>query len=164
MTDKKGRLQEKVVGLQARIGDEFYLNRPDIEVNGERHNAALLFGTLTELNKGSMLLFGEYGGGKTTSAEYLNAVFNGLPLDLVKRVAIRGNPQETKESIIGNPDYGLMNTGDREWGQKPMWTHWSLVGPKIIDEFPRIPESNQALVLDVVDRGNIGYMRAHISQ
>ncbi|MEK6861796.1 MAG: AAA family ATPase, partial [Nanoarchaeota archaeon] len=160
----KTRLQDKVQDLYDRISNDFYLNREDFEANGQRYNSALLFGTLTELNKGKMLLFGEYGGGKTTSAEYLNSVFNNLPLDLVKRVAIRGNPQETKESIIANPDYGLMNTGDREWGQKPMWTHWAMIGPKIIDEFPRIPESNQAIVLDIVDRGNIGYMRGFISQ
>ncbi|MEM3113255.1 MAG: hypothetical protein QXI33_02415 [Candidatus Pacearchaeota archaeon] len=104
-----------------------------------------------------MLLFGEYGGGKTTSAEYLNAVFNGLPLDLVRAVTIRGNPQETKETIIGNPDYGLMNTGDRGWAHKPMWTHWAMIGPKIIDEFNRIPESNQAVVLNGVDRGEWNY-------
>src|SRR3989344_1852299 len=157
MTSKKDTLQDKVQGLYGRISQDFYLNRDDFEANGVRYNSALLFGTLTELSRGNMLLFGEYGGGKTTSAEYLNAVFNSLPLDLVRAVAIRGNPQETKESIVGNPDYGLMNTGDREWGQKPMWTHWSMIGPKIIDEFPRIPESNQAIVLNIVDRGDISY-------
>src|SRR3989344_4965898 len=154
---KQEKLQDKVRGLYDKIGSEFYLCRDDFEVNGESFNSTLLMGSLTELNKGNMLLFGEYGGGKTTSAEYLNSVFNGIPLDLVKMVAIRGNPQETKESIVGNPDYGLMNTGDREWGQRPMWTHWSMIGPKIIDEFPRIPESNQAIVLNIVDRGDISY-------
>ncbi len=159
----KTKLQDKVKGLYDRIGEEFYLCRDDFEVNGEKYNSALLMGTLTEINKGNMLLFGEYGGGKTTSAEYLQSVFNGLPLDLVKRVAIRGNPQETRESIIGNPDYGAMNTGDKTWAQNPMWTHWSMVGPKIIDEFNRIPESNQAIVLNIADRGDIDYMRGHLS-
>ncbi|MCK4650459.1 AAA family ATPase [Candidatus Pacearchaeota archaeon] len=163
MSKAKQKLQEKVGGLYDKIGSEFYLCRDDFEVNGEKYNSALLFGTLTELNRGNMLLFGEYGGGKTTSAEYLQSVFNGLPLDLVKRVAIRGNPQETKESIIGNPDYGAMNTGDRTWAQNPMWTHWSMIGPKIIDEFNRIPEPNQAIVLNIADRGDIDYMRGHIS-
>lgn len=162
MVNKKESLQDKVKGLYGRISQDFYLNRDDFEASGERFNSALLFGTLTELNKGNMLLYGEYGGGKTTSAEYLNAVFNGLPLDLVKMVAIRGNPQETKETIIGNPDYGLMNTGDRTWSYNPMWTHWSMIGPKIIDEFNRIPESNQATVLNIVDRGDIDYLRGHI--
>src|SRR3989344_2703191 len=106
---KQEKLQDKVRGLYDKIGSEFYLCRDDFESNGEKFNSALLMGTLTELNKGNMLLFGEYGGGKTTSAEYLNSVFNGLPLDLIKRVAIRGNPQLTEEKMIGRPDYGKLH-------------------------------------------------------
>src|SRR3989344_1955030 len=73
----------------------------------------------------------EYGGGKTTSAEYLNSMFNGLPLDLVKRVAIRGNPQLTEEKMIGRPHYGKMHQGQED----VVWQHFVLVGPKIFDEF-----------------------------
>ncbi len=68
----KEKLQDKVTGLYDRIRNDFYLCRDDLEVSGERYNSALLFGVLTELNKGNQLLFGEYGGGKTTSAEYLH--------------------------------------------------------------------------------------------
>jgi hypothetical protein len=56
---KQEKLQDKVRGLYDRIGNEFYLCRDDFESNGERFNSALLMGTLTELNKGNMLLFGE---------------------------------------------------------------------------------------------------------
>ena len=159
MVKSKEKLQDKVRGLQERIGDEFYLNRPDFEVNGERYNSALLFGALTELNRGNMLLFGEYGGGKTTSAEYLNAVFNGLPLDLVKRVAIRGHPQLTEEKMVGRPHYGKMHQGEED----VVWQHFILVGPKIFDEFNRIPESNQAVVLNGVDRGEWNYLNDFVS-
>ena len=114
---KQEKLQDKVKGIYDRIGKEFYLNRDDFEANGERYNSTLLFGALTELNKGNMLLFGEYGGGKTTSAEYLNAVFNVLPLDLVKRVAIRGNPQLTEEKMVARPHYGKMHQGE----EKVIW-------------------------------------------
>jgi len=114
MPEEKSKLQDKVKGLYDRIGSEFYLSRDDFEANGERYNSTLLFGALTELNRGNMLLFGEYGGGKTTSAEYLQSVFNGLPLDLVKRVAIRGNPQLTEEKMVGRPHYGKMHQGKEE--------------------------------------------------
>ena len=152
-------LQDKVHELYGRIGQDFYLNRDDFEVNGHNYNSALLFGTLTELNKGNMLLFGEYGGGKTTSAEYLNAVFNSLPLDLVNRVAIRGNPQLTEEKMVGRPHYGKMHKGEED----VVWQHFVLVGPKIFDEFNRIPESNQAVVLNGVDRGEWNYLNDFIS-
>ena len=155
----KETLQDKVKGLYGRIGEEFYLCRDDFEANGVRYNSALLLGTLTELNKGNMLLFGEYGGGKTTSAEYLNAIFNSLPLDLVKRVAIRGNPQLTEEKMIGRPHYGKMHQGEED----VVWQHFVLIGPKIFDEFNRIPESNQAVVLNGVDRGEWNYLNDFIS-
>lgn len=154
----KDTLQDKVKGTYDRIGEDFYLNRDDFEANGQSYNSALLFGSLTELNRGNMLLFGEYGGGKTTSAEYLHAVFNGLPLDLVKRVAIRGNPQLTEEKMIGRPHYGKMHLGEED----VVWQHFVLVGPKIFDEFNRIPESNQAVVLNGVDRGEWNYLNDFI--
>jgi MoxR-like ATPase len=158
MTNKE-KLQDKVLGLYERIGNEFYLNRDDFEVNGAKYNSALLFGILTELNRGKMLLFGEYGGGKTTSAEYLNSVFNGLPLDLVKRVAIRGNPQLTEEKIVGRPHYGKMHQGEED----VVWQHFVMIGPKIFDEFNRVPESNQAIILNGVDRGEWNYLNDFIS-
>ncbi|MBN1377560.1 AAA family ATPase [Candidatus Woesearchaeota archaeon] len=159
MPKTKPKLQDKVKGLYDKIGNEFYLCRDDFESNGEKFNSALLMGTLTELNKGNMLLFGEYGGGKTTSAEYLNSVFNGLPLDLVKRVAIRGNPQLTEEKMVGRPHYGKMHQGQED----VVWQHFVLVGPKIFDEFNRVPESNQAVVLNGVDRGEWNYLNDFIS-
>ena len=156
---KGEKLQDKVQGLYEKISTDLYLNRDDFEANGQKYNSALLFGTLTELSKGNMLLFGEYGGGKTTSAEYLNAVFNGLPLDLVKRVAIRGNPQLTEEKMVGRPHYGKMHQGEED----VVWQHFVMVGPKIFDEFNRIPESNQAVVLNGVDRGEWNYLNDFVS-
>ena len=156
MTD---RLQDKVKGLYDRIRSDFYLCRDDLPVGKDKFNSALLFGVLTELNRGNQILFGEYGGGKTTSAEYLNSVFSGLPLDLVKRVALRGNPQLTEEKMVGRPDYGKMHQGKEE----VVWQHFVLVGPKIFDEFNRVPESNQAVVLNGVDRGEWNYLNDFIS-
>ena len=159
MNRRKETLQDKVQGLYGKISDEFYLNKNDFEANGQRYNSALLFGILTELNKGNMLLFGEYGGGKTTSAEYLNAVFNGLPLDLVKRVAIRGNPQMTEEKMVGRPHYGKMHQGEAD----VVWQHFVLIGPTIFVEVNRIPESNQAVVLNGIDRGEWNYLNDFVS-
>jgi len=159
MAKSEIKLQDKVKGLYDKIGSDFYLSRDDFEANGERYNSTLLMGTLTELNKGNMLLFGEYGGGKTTSAEYLQSVFNGLPLDLVKRVAIRGNPQLTEEKMVGRPHYGKMHQGEED----VVWQHFVQVGPKIFDEFNRMPESNQAVVLNGVDRGEWNYLNDFIS-
>lgn len=151
--------QEKVKNLYDVVKDKFYLCRDDISVGGEKFNSALLLGTLTELNRGKQLLLGEYGGGKTTSAEYLHSLFHTLPIDIVRRVVIRGSPQLTQEKMIGRPDYGKMHLGKED----VIWQHFVLIPGKIIDEFNRIPESNQSILLDGIDRGEWGYLNEHIA-
>ena len=151
--------QEKVRNLYDVAREKFYLCRDDLTVGGEKFNSALLLGTLTELNRGKQLLFGEYGGGKTTSAEYLHSLFQNLPVDIVRRVVIRGSPQLTQEKMIGRPDYGKMHLGKED----VVWQHFVLIPGKIIDEFNRIPESNQSMLLDGIDRGEWGYLNEHIA-
>jgi len=158
--NQTNNLQKKVSGLYEGIRSNFYLCRDDLAVGDSKYNSALLFGVLTELNKGKQLLFGEYGGGKTTSAEYLHSIFHSLPIDIIRRAVIRGNPQLTQEKIIGRPDYGKMHQGQED----VVWQHFVLIPPKVVDEFNRIPESNQAVLLDGLDRGEWGYLNEHISQ
>ncbi len=153
-------LQNKVLCLYGVIKNDFYLCRDDLSVGGEKFSSSLLFGVLTELNKGNQILFGEYGGGKTTSAEYLHSVFHNIPIDIVRRSVIRGNPQLTQEKTVGRPDYGRMHQGQEE----VIWQNFVLIQPKLVDEFNRIPESNQSMLLDGVDRGEWGYLNSHIAQ
>lgn len=152
--------QDKIKNLYNTIRNNFYLCRNDLSIGNDNFNSALLFGVLTELNKGKQLLFGEYGGGKTTSAEYLHSLFHNLPIDIVRRVLIRGNPQLTQEKIVGRPDYGKMHQGQ----ENVVWQHFVLTPPKIVDEFNRIPEANQAMLLDGMDRGEWNYLNEHIAQ
>lgn len=152
--------QEKVRNLYSAVKNNFYLCRDDLTVGNDKFNSALLFGVLTELNKGNQILYGEYGGGKTTSAEYLHSIFHNVPIDIVRRSVVRGNPQLTQEKIIGRPDYGKMHQGQ----ERVVWQHFVLVPPKIVDEFNRIPESNQSMLLEGVDRGEWGYLNEHIAQ
>ena len=69
--------------ILAFIQDRLYFNRPDLEIKGEQHNAALLFGLLTGLVGGKELIVGEPGLGKTTSAEYIGALLYRLPLGTI---------------------------------------------------------------------------------
>lgn len=156
---KKNELQNKVKQMYDNVSENFYLCRDDLEVGGQNFNSALLFGVMTELNRGNQLLFGDYGGGKTTSSEILHSAFYGLPLDLVKRVVLRGDPQKTEEKMTGRPDYGAMHQGEED----VVWQHFVLVPPKVIDEFNRIPETNQNVVLNGVDRGDWHYLNESIS-
>lgn len=154
------KYQDKVKNLYEEIRNNFYLCRDDLNIGNDKFNSSLLFGVLTELNRGRQILFGEYGGGKTTSAEYLHSLFNNLPIDIVRRAVIRGSPQLTQEKIVGRPDYGKMHQGQ----EHVVWQHFVLVPQKIVDEFNRIPESSQSMLLDGLDRGEWGYLNEHISQ
>jgi len=153
-------LQTKVEGLYAAVSDGFYRNIPELEVTTgktrAKYNSALLFSTLTALNNGKILLFGEYGGGKTTSSEYVLSLFRGIPLDILQSAQIRGHPELTEEKTVGRPDLAKMNRGI---GEEVVWEFFPLLPGHIIDEINRIPESKQSIILEGVGRGIWRYLR-----
>ncbi len=154
-------LQEKVHALYDVISDNFYKNVPDLKVKTPKgdnaaYNSCLLFSTLTALNNGKILLFGEYGGGKTTSAEYVLSMFKGIPLDIIQMGQIRGHPELTEEKTKGRPDLAKMNAGI---GEEVIWEFFPLLPGHLIDEINRIPESKQSMILEGVGRGIWQYLR-----
>ena len=153
-------LQDKVHALYDVISEKYYRNVPDLRVtdgkNRKAYNSCLLFSTLTALNNGKILLFGEYGGGKTTSAEYVLSLFRGIPLDVVQMGQIRGHPELTEEKIKGRPDLAKMNAGI---GEEVIWEFFPLLPGHVIDEINRIPESKQSMILEGVGRGIWQYLR-----
>ncbi len=150
--------RKKVNEVYQRIKEDLYLCRPDLRVGDNAYNAHLLFGLLTQLNNGTQLAFGPYGGGKTTSAAYLNSIFFGLPLRVVRGAIIRGNPQITKQEVIGRPDYGRLNLGE----EVARWQKFCMIPPKIWDELPRTPESTQAIALAGIEEGSWTTLNEHI--
>ena len=64
--------QGKIKQIYGKIKDEFYLCRPDLRIGNSSYNSHLLFQILTQLNNGTQLIYGSYGGGKTTSSEYFS--------------------------------------------------------------------------------------------
>ena len=149
---------KRVNEFYQRIKEDLYLCRPDLRVGDNAYNAHLLFGLLTQLNNGTQLVFGPYGGGKTTSAAYLNSMFYGLPLKVVRGAIIRGNPQITKQEVIGRPDYGKLNLGE----EVARWQKFCMIPPKIWDELPRTPESTQAIALAGIEEGSWTTLNEHI--
>ena len=113
MTDDQsnGSMRKKVRQVYGFINRAFYLNRPDLEINGEPYNSALLMGLLTGLCQGKELIIGEPGLGKTTSAEYISALLFRLPMGTIWRSEISGHPEQTEEKIIGRPDLGRLYPG-----------------------------------------------------
>src|SRR4030043_2471910 len=140
------------------ISEHLYYNRPDIEIKGERYNSAILFSLLTALKQGKELIIGEPGLGKTTSAEFVCSLIYQLPLGVIWGSEGSGHPEQTEEKIIGRPDLGKLNKGEED----VVWTNFSQIPVKIVDEINRLPETKQSMILDGVDRGNWEYLNEMI--
>ena len=151
---KNGHYQERIRRIYNYIADTLYFNRPDIEIKGEKFNAALLFGLFTGLNGGKELIIGEPGLGKTTSAEYVGSIFYRYPLGIIWGSEVSGHPEQTEEKIIGRPHLGELNKGREE----VVWTNFAQLPVKIVDEINRLPETKQSMILNGVDRGNWEYL------
>lgn len=150
--------QKQVMEIYQFINDHLYFNRPDIEIKGERYNSAILFSLLTGLLKGKELIIGEPGLGKTTSAEFVCSVVYQFPLGVIWGSEVSGHPEQTEEKIIGRPDLGKLNRGEED----VVWTNFSQIPVKIVDEINRLPETKQSMILDGVDRGNWEYLNEMI--
>ncbi len=150
--------QKQVTEIYQFISDHLYLNRPDIEINGARFNSTILLSLFTGLNRGKELIIGEPGLGKTTSAEFVCSLVYQFPLGVIWGSEVSGHPEQTEEKIIGRPDLGKLNQGEED----VVWTNFSQVPVKIVDEINRLPETKQSLILDGVDRGNWEYLNEMI--
>jgi MoxR-like ATPase len=145
---------KKVRDIYGFIQENLYLNRPDMKIGEGSFNSALLLGFLTALNQGKEIIMGEPGLGKTTSAEYICAMIYRFPLGLLWASVVAGHPEQTEEKIIGRPDLGRLNQGE----EVVVWSYFSQLPVKIVDEINRLPETKQSIILDGVDRGKWEYM------
>jgi MoxR-like ATPase len=151
--------QEKLLRIYSFIKDNLYLCSSDMKIGKESFNSNLLFGLLTSINKGKQLVMGEYGGGKTTSSEYLLSMVYGIPRRVMVSSTLKGQPELTHEKVAGRLNLGELNQGN----EKVIWSYFVTLEPKIIDEFNRIPESKQNLLLEGADRGNWQYLNDMVS-
>jgi len=150
--------QERVRAIYRFLEENLYFNRPDLEIDGQGFNTALLFGLLTALSRGKELIIGEPGVGKTTSAEFVGSLTYQIPVGVIWGSEVSGHPEQTEEKIIGRPNLGSLNKGIEE----VVWTHFSQIPVKIVDEINRLPETKQSMILDGVDRGNWDYLNEMI--
>jgi MoxR-like ATPase len=154
----KNGYQKRVMEIYQFINSHLYFNRPDIEMKGDSFNSVVLFSLLTGLKNGKELIIGEPGLGKTTSAEFVASLIYQIPLGVIWGSEVSGHPEQTEEKIIGRPDLGKLNRGEED----VVWTNFSQIPVKIVDEINRLPETKQSMILDGVDRGNWEYLNEMI--
>lgn len=161
-------LRLKTINAIDFIGKSFYINQDNVELT-YLHDSKIkkmkttdvsLFSVLTYLSKGKQICSGPYGSGKTTTIEAVASIFESFPLEMVSEALLRCNPQLTEEKMLGRPDLGALNKGI----EKVIWSYFSLFPLNLIDEFNRMGEDKQILLLDAIDRGNFKYLNEMIKK
>ncbi len=114
--------------------------------------------TLTVLNalvaRGSMLLYGGYGGGKTTLVKVLGRLLTSLSISDIEASIVRAHPQLTEEKIVGRLHVGkLLRDGE----EKVVWRNFIESFWKIIDEINRLSPSAQDAIFSILSEGIAKY-------
>ncbi len=149
------------MALRARVGDIYnfidahlYYNLRDFNIKDRSFNTTLLFSILTSLAPGKLLILGEPGMGKTTASEYVACFLFSYPLELIWQAELHGHSEQTEEKMIGRPNLGKLNQGREE----VVWSVFTQLPVKIVDEINRVPASKQDILLDGIDRGLWSYL------
>ncbi|MCF8306049.1 MAG: MoxR family ATPase [Ignavibacteriales bacterium] len=112
------------------------------------------------VDRGTMLLSGGHGGGKTTLAKYLGQIFYKLSTDEIEDCILRGHPQLTEEKILGSLDIAQL-TGARKLNDlnqvDVVWNDFVDAPWKIIDELNRLSPYAQNILLSLLAESSVKY-------
>jgi len=112
------------------------------------------------IDRGTMLLYGGHGGGKTTLAKYLGQIFYRLSKDEIEDCILRGHPQLTEEKILGSLDIAQL-TGRKGLNKKMnvdvIWNEFVDSEWKIIDELNRLSPYAQNILLSLLAESSVKY-------
>lgn len=112
------------------------------------------------VDRGTMLLYGGHGGGKTTLAKYLGQVFYKLSKDEIDDCILRGHPQLTEEKILGSLDIAQLTRAKELNANKKVDVIWNdfVDSPwKIIDELNRLSPYAQNILLSLLAESSVKY-------
>mgnify|MGYP000999251605 CR=1 FL=1 len=112
------------------------------------------------VDRGTMLLYGGHGGGKTTLAKYLGQIFYRFSKDEIEDCILRGHPQLTEEKILGSLDIAQL-TGRKDLNKKQnidvIWNEFVDSQWKIIDELNRLSPYAQNILLSLLAESSVKY-------
>jgi MoxR-like ATPase len=112
------------------------------------------------VDRGTMLLYGGHGGGKTTLAKYLGQVFHKFSKDNIEDCILRGHPQLTEEKILGSLDIAQLTRAKDLNADKKVDVIWNdfVDSPwKIIDELNRLSPYAQNILLSLLAESSVKY-------
>ncbi|PID27259.1 MAG: hypothetical protein CR982_06585 [Candidatus Cloacimonadota bacterium] len=152
-------MPKKIWKIHDYISQSFYINHPNLKA-GQKYGIDLIIFIIGNgiLNK-NMLITGNYGLGKTTTAQAVSSLLFSLPLEVIRESVIYGHPHLTEEKIVGRLDFSRLNLEE-----KVIFSLTSQIPSiKIIDEINRIPEGTQNMLLNSVESGDFIYLNDSIS-
>lgn len=147
------QLAQKCVEVYSVVRDRVYRCREDLGVGEVRFNSTLLFLIIGFILRRAVLLYGDPGGGKTTSAELVGSLMAGIPLPALVSASIRGSPGMTEE-VLTRLDLGKLACGVEEM----IPASFVRCPVHIVDELSRIPEIKQAVLLEGMRTGRWTYL------
>jgi len=136
------------VQMNLFFGDE------TLSIGEKRCNPLVLFTIITSFLDGKELIFGEYGSGKTTSAERITSLTKTLPLEFIQATTIHGHPEQTEEKMKATLDLAAL---EKEGKEIIRWKLLPFSPAVIIDEINRLPVGKQSMILNEVDRNIWSY-------
>ncbi len=125
-----------------------------LQVGDKKYNPLILFTIITSIMNGKELILGEYGSGKTTSAERISCLTKYLPLEFIQAATIHGHPEQTEEKIKATLDLGAL---EKEGKEVIKWKILPFSPSIIIDEVNRLPVGKQSMILNEIDRNIWSY-------
>ncbi|MBI4448322.1 AAA family ATPase [Candidatus Woesearchaeota archaeon] len=147
---------EKLKRFVDETANTVHYDTTKIDVGGTKKidHGILTLETLTFVLKSNAYIMGNPGTGKTSSVNKLGSLITGIPLSIADAVQIRGSPEETKESIIGRPDFGELSSGR----EKALFAHGHYFLFLEIDEINRLKAGKQNMLLQGMQSGIWVYM------
>ena len=111
------------------------------------------------VKKGTMMLYGGHGGGKTTLSKYLGQIFLGKTSNEIEQAILRGHPQLTEEKILGslNIEQLMGHKKIKDGNIEVQWNDFVKSQWKIIDEVNRLSPYAQNILLSLLAEGVVKY-------
>ncbi len=153
MGERSEKLREKLLKLYD-VASELYLGEKSFFSGSNYYNPLVLFSLLSTVIRKNVLVYGDYGSGKTTACERIASLVRSIPLEFVQAATIHGHPEQTEEKMKATLDLGAL---EKEGKEVVRWKLTPFSPVTIVDEINRLPAGKQNILLNEVDRGVWSY-------
>jgi len=104
--------------------------------------------------RGTMLLYGGHGGGKTTLVKILGRMLTGKSLREIEEAVVRAHPYITEEKMVATLKPGKLL---KEGVEDVVWRRFVTDFWKIVDEVNRLSPYAQDILLSLLAEGQVKY-------